>query len=193
MSMGDVHWKEYVDRIFLEHQRAIDAALVQVNAAQTIQQHAVEVALTQVEQRIQATQDLATEKVNSVRREALAALAASEKAITKSELANATRFEAVNEFRGQLNDQATTFMPREVADSQIGEIRRVGEQHYTDLRHYADSQIGEMRTQMTTVLQRLDQTAGASSGSTKTIAYMITAVGFLLTVVIFVANYFSSR
>jgi hypothetical protein len=41
-----------------------------------------------------------------------AALLAAEKAVNKAEAASERRFEAVNEFRGQLADQAKTFLPR---------------------------------------------------------------------------------
>ena len=41
-----------------------------------------------------------------------AALAAAKEAVAKAEVASDKRFESVNEFRGQLKDQATTFMPR---------------------------------------------------------------------------------
>ncbi len=41
-----------------------------------------------------------------------AALAAAEKAVTKAELAAEKRFDAVNEFRGQLKDQAANFATR---------------------------------------------------------------------------------
>ncbi len=41
-----------------------------------------------------------------------AALSAAEKAVTKAELAAEKRFDAVNEFRGQLKDQASTFATR---------------------------------------------------------------------------------
>src|SRR5688500_19113191 len=40
------------------------------------------------------------------------ALMSAEKAVTKAEIAANSRFEAVNEFRGQLSDQAGLFMPR---------------------------------------------------------------------------------
>jgi hypothetical protein len=40
------------------------------------------------------------------------ALSSSEKAITKAEFATEKRFDAVNEFRGTLSDQAATLMPR---------------------------------------------------------------------------------
>ncbi len=45
-----------------------------------------------------------------------AALASSEKAVTKAEIAAEKRFDAVNEFRGQLSDQARDFMPRNEAE-----------------------------------------------------------------------------
>ncbi len=44
------------------------------------------------------------------------ALAAAEKAVTKAELAAEKRFDAVNEFRGQLKDQASTFATRNEID-----------------------------------------------------------------------------
>jgi len=47
------------------------------------------------------------------------ALTASEKAVTKAEVATEKRFDAQNEFRGQLKDQASTFVPRAEADSKF--------------------------------------------------------------------------
>jgi hypothetical protein len=47
------------------------------------------------------------------------ALLSAEKAVAKAETAAERRFEAVNEFRGQLADQATTFMPRTEADVRL--------------------------------------------------------------------------
>ena len=46
-----------------------------------------------------------------------AALTSAEKAVTKAELASNDRFSAVNEFRAQLADQASRFMPRAEAES----------------------------------------------------------------------------
>jgi hypothetical protein len=48
-----------------------------------------------------------------------AALQAAEKAVNKAETAADKRFEAVNEFRGQLADQAATFLSRTEADVRI--------------------------------------------------------------------------
>ena len=47
------------------------------------------------------------------------AMVASEKAVVKAEAAAEKRFEAVNEFRGQLADQAATFMPRAEAEQRL--------------------------------------------------------------------------
>ena len=47
------------------------------------------------------------------------ALTSSEKAVSKAEAATEKRFDAVNEFRGQLKDQAATLMPRAEADSKF--------------------------------------------------------------------------
>jgi len=46
-----------------------------------------------------------------------AALAAADRATTKAEAAADSRFQAVNEFRGTLTDQAQTFLPRAEFDT----------------------------------------------------------------------------
>jgi CHASE3 domain sensor protein len=52
-----------------------------------------------------------------------AALAASEKAISKAETANERRFDSVNAFRQTLTDQAASFVTREVFDEAMKTIR----------------------------------------------------------------------
>jgi len=69
------------------------------------QQHAVELALSRVDIEFH-------EHLRQYQTEIKAALDAAEKAIGKSEAAYEKRFEAVNEFRQTLSDQAATFMPR---------------------------------------------------------------------------------
>ncbi len=51
-----------------------------------------------------------------------AALAAAEKAVTKAELAAEKRFDSVNEFRGQLKDQAANFATRNEIDIRFKSI-----------------------------------------------------------------------
>lgn len=50
------------------------------------------------------------------------AMVASEKAVVKAEIAAEKRFESVNEFRGQLADQAATFMPRAEAEQRLSAL-----------------------------------------------------------------------
>lgn len=47
------------------------------------------------------------------------ALNASEKAVTKAEMATEKRFDSVNEFRAQLKDQAALLIPREEANAKF--------------------------------------------------------------------------
>ncbi len=51
-----------------------------------------------------------------------AALESAEKAVGKAETANEKRFDSVNEFRGQLKDQATSFIPRLEAEQRISQL-----------------------------------------------------------------------
>ncbi len=62
--------------------------------------------------RITALEKQTAFQVNAVRDNIAVALAASEKAITKAEIAHERRFESVNEFRATLADQQATLLPR---------------------------------------------------------------------------------
>lgn len=64
------------------------------------------------------------QSIASVKQEMILISEASDRAIIKSEIATEKRFDAVNEFRAQLADQSSTFLPREVADAQFGDIRK---------------------------------------------------------------------
>lgn len=58
-------------------------------------------------------QSVAVAAALAAQKEAVAAaLTAADRAVSKAELAAERRFEGVNEFRGQLSDQAATFMSR---------------------------------------------------------------------------------
>lgn len=56
-------------------------------------------------------------QIGAVRESLQAAMASQEKAVTKAENATEKRFEGVNEFRAQLSDQASRFMPRQEAEA----------------------------------------------------------------------------
>lgn len=65
-------------------------------------------------------QQIAVNAALAAQKEAIAAaLTAADRAVAKSETAADKRFEAVNEFRGQLTDQATTFISRAEALLQL--------------------------------------------------------------------------
>src|SRR4051812_3783882 len=63
-------------------------------------------------------------QVHRLRHEREITTAAQTDAILKAEKATEKRFESVNEFRSQLADQAATFLPREVAEAQLAELRK---------------------------------------------------------------------
>lgn len=104
--------------------------------------------------------------LDAARRETGIIHAASEKAIQKAEAASEKRFEGVNEFREQLSDQAKDFMPRELADAQLAELRK----------QISDLQRGESKTE------------GRDAGSDKTLGYLIAASTLVLGIVVVVIN-----
>lgn len=63
-------------------------------------------------------------QVNRLRHEREITTQAQMDAIIKAERSTEKRFEAVNEFRAQLADQATSFLPREVAESELAALRK---------------------------------------------------------------------
>ena len=89
------------------------------------------------------------------------ALVSAEKAVVKAEAATDKRFESVNEFRQQLNDQAVTFMPRAEAEARLLALAE----------------------KFDVVTSRLDTSAGRSTGVSSTMATMF-VVGALVVSII---------
>jgi hypothetical protein len=156
--IGDL--RDFMLAQFEEKQKALDAAL-------TAQKEAVvkaEVATDRIATRAQADQEALrgemAERLSALRRELEAATAAQKRelesvtsaqkeAVVKQEAATEKRFESVNEWRAQSADRersqqedrallAASFMPREVAESQMGTLRG----QVTDLRSAADKGAG---------------------------------------------------
>jgi len=98
--------------------------------------------------------------LESARREQTLVASAAKEAIEKAERATEKRFSSVNAFREQLSDQVAMFMPREVAESQINEMRKA----------------------LATVHSRLDQTQGQAQGSTASIAQVIAILGVVIAI-----------
>jgi|GEM_PF-4075457 len=134
-------------------QREIDILRVYTDAAI---QHAANVAAISLAaaekltgQRF-ADQQIAVSAAFAAQKEAIAAaLAAQEKAVAKAEVASGERFAAVNEFRGQLNDQVLTFMTKVEGLLQIKAV---------------SDRVEVVATQLAALTTRMDTSQGRSSG-----------------------------
>lgn len=146
------HWTLPALKQHLE--RLIDDERTLTNAQVTDQKEAVAAAL--------AAQEKAT----------AAALDAAQRATVKAETAAERRFEAQNEFRGQLSDQAATFLPRREYD-----------QAHIALVDKVDALDKRITEQLTVINSRLDLTQGRGSGTASTVAYVIAAVGVVATII----------
>lgn len=75
-----------------------------------------------------ADRDANRQRFDAQEKAVAAALSAAKEAVAKAETAAEKRFEAVNEFRGQLTDQAATFVTRaEYEATRRGDVARVDE------------------------------------------------------------------
>lgn len=99
------------------------------------------------------------------------ALISAEKAVNKAELAADKRFENMNEFRQQLNDQAATFMPRTEADIRITAVATSLTEHVAT----ADVQFREIRS-------ALDVLRGNIAGTQRAVTVGITVLALLVTI-----------
>lgn len=75
-----------------------------------------------IDDRFAAREKTVAEMFNRQTESVLAAMGSSEKAVLKAEAANERRFEAVNEFRAQLNDMISRLLPRGEAEARINSI-----------------------------------------------------------------------
>lgn len=109
-------------------------------------------------ERRHADRDQLASLIMSVKEAAQAATASAKEANGKAEAANEKRFDSVNEFRGQLADQATTFLTRAEFDA-----------HHAALTKDT-AEIGK----------RVDQMAGREKGTSDARAITIAAVGIAI-------------
>jgi hypothetical protein len=133
--------------------------------------------------------------LEAARRETGFANEGAQKAIDKAEIATEKRFEVVNAFREQLADQASRFVPREVADAENKDaLRRVeanaeaiaGLRNTMLPRERFDTTISDWTTWREITDRRLSEQAGAARGITSSVGVTVGIAGVLLTVVIIV-------
>lgn len=118
------------------------------------------------EQRYDASQK-ALEAALMAQKEAInAALAAQDRAVTKAELATEKRFESVNEFRGTLDNQQRTLIPRQEVDVLIKGV---------------DEKIGNLTKQVDQLLARQRERAAEGAGMKGGWGLAVGVVGFVLT------------
>lgn len=106
-----------------------------------------------IHRRIDQLIDLLDERYEVQKADALRVAKEAQEALDKAERATEKRFDSVNEFRAQLNDQAHTFMPR---TESISRHERTQEQLATIESHLA--------TAIATINRRLDRAEGADQG-----------------------------
>ena len=121
-----------------------------------------------------------------------AALASAELAVSKSEVASTKRFDSVNEFRAQLADQASTFLPRAEAEARLaGLIEKVDDlrrsrdayEGRTSAVPNADTQIQRLADEVRALRDYREASQGQVQGKISTIAIIVTAIGVVSTVI----------
>jgi hypothetical protein len=160
-ALGDLKGK--LDERYETQTKAVDAAFV-------AQQTAMTVALAAAERAV-AT-----------------ALLAAEKATVKAENAADKRFDAVNEFRGQLADQANTFMPRSEAEAAIGrnterlqELALLAQMHVT--KSEMDMQVKGLSERYQELSRWVSTDTGRTSGIQSTWLVLVTVLSLTTTVI----------
>jgi hypothetical protein len=120
---------------------------------------------TRYEQRFQAAQIALTAAMAAQEKAVQAALEAADRAVSKAEAATERRFESVNEFRGSLNDMASTLMSR--AEASVA--------------------FGALTEKLATATSRLDKIEGTSHGVGISWGVLVGALGAIATVVALLA------
>ena len=162
--------REYVEALLHEHQRANEIA-------ERERESSAHVLASELRDRILAGDARLAEHIaqqigqiaaalESARREQTLVASAAKEAIEKAERATEKRFSSVNAFREQLSDQVAMFMPREVAESQITEMRKA----------------------LSAVHSRLDMTQGQAQGASSTVGYMIAGATLVISIIVMLAN-----
>lgn len=180
MELTGIELKEYVDALLTEREKTFDLAITEkrriIDLEKDFLLSVIKAGDESIKSSIKEQVIQVKEQVEASRREGDLRAEASEKAILKAEAAAERRFESINEFREQLRDQTSEFIPREVANSQNREV---------------SNRINEMTA-------RIDKMTGFDEGTDKTkvsqraIITVIVGVGGLLfaliSVVIVIVN-----
>ena len=113
-----------------------------------------------------------------------AAFAASEKAIVKAEDAQKEYNIRSNEFRGQLDDQAKTLMPRPETMSLLKNM----DDKANSIRNELNSRIDTSNKEIAGLRESRSEGGGKSIGMREVVAYVIAAISIILTVLGFATH-----
>lgn len=137
---------------------AFDAQQTAMTTAKTEQSTAMVTAFAAQKEAVNTAMAASEKAVN-------AAMAASEKAVDKAETAANKRFESVNEFRGQLADQATTFATRNDMDFRVAALTDKMSSGFDALRDAGDVREKAIATLRLDMTSRLDTNRGIDTGT----------------------------
>lgn len=158
-----------------------------VDAAFNAQQIAMQTAKIEQATAMTTALDAAKDAVST-------AMSASEKAVAKAETSTDKRFEAVNEFRAQLSDQAATFATRNDLDVRFQSLTDKMDyetQHLTEAGGGRDKSISNLELRLS---RRLDLSQGEETGANefrgnkRSDSSLLVSIGSLVLAVIAVAT-----
>lgn len=142
-----------------------------------------DVSLKEYFERILAEKDAAyAQRFEAQEKAVEAALIAQKEAVQKAETAAEKRFDSVNEFRAQLSDQATTFMPRREAESSM---RAMTEKYEQLAKTNADN--------IDALERRQDRNEGRSSGLGAGWGYLVGGIGIVGAVIGIIFGFMNTK
>lgn len=142
---------------------------------------------------LKAGDQLNRERVDALRRELQAAMAASKEAVEKSETTTETRFLTVDMLRAQLNDQSRMYLPRTESDASFHRIsQQISDMTALAVTHATRSEV-ESRTDanakaIQSLNDRLTRIEGVSKGINNSWGYIVAGVGLIATLLIIYLN-----
>lgn len=113
-----------------------------------------------------------------------AAFASAEKAIDKAEAGQTAYNERSNEFRGQLDDQAKTFIPRNEADGRDERTREAIENMRKEMGVLRD----EMRRETSDLRKTRDESSGKGQGISIIWAGAVSVIGIIIAAIAIVLS-----
>jgi hypothetical protein len=140
-----------------------------------------------LDQRFDTIQEMTDRQLIGLDKASSSALAAAQAAITKAEQAAERRFEGVNEFRGQLADQAATFLPRSEANARIAsaleKIDNIAENRSHD-RNLARESLDRLDNRMDERLKDLERAAANMQGRLWALGVSIAGIVIIVNIAI---------